>query len=373
MPIRLSRLTLSGFKSIRRLDRFEPGNLTVLIGPNGAGKSNLISFFRALGHMMSSPTGLQAHLTQTGKAHSWLHDGPGTTSAIEAALEIETEKGRNDYEFGLEYAAGDRLYFNHERFRFVPRGARPDPKKPLGSGHEESRLRECAERGEPTPSAILGMLRRFIIHQFHNTSFTSRMRQAWEVGEGRWLKEDAGNLGAFLYRLKSQQSLAPYYARIVQTIRHSLPFFADFELQPVNGQVTLAWREVNTDQVFEAHQAADGMLRFMALVALLQQPADDLPELLILDEPELGLHPHAITTIAGLIQSVSLEKQVILATQSVTLLNEFMPADVVVVERRGRESEFRRLDAKSLEQWLTQYTIGELWEKNIIGGRPAWR
>ena len=199
------------------------------------------------------------------------------------------------------------------------------------------------------------------------------MRQGWEIGEGRWLKEDAGNLGAFLYRLKSEEVLAPYYARIVQTIRQSLPFFADFELEPVNRQVTLAWREVDSDQVFEAHQAADGMLRFMALVALLQQPSEDLPELLILDEPELGLHPHAITTIAGLIQSTSFNKQVILATQSVTLLNEFGPGDVVVVERQGRESTFRRLEPKSLQEWLAQYSMGELWEKNILGGRPTWR
>lgn len=371
MPARLIKLTLSGFKSIKRLDGFEPGNLTVLIGPNGAGKSNLISFFRALSHMMSSPTGLQAHLTQTGKAHSWLHDGPGVTSAIDAALEIETDRGRNDYQFRLEFAAGDTLYFNYERFRFLPKGKRPDAPTNLGSGHGESRLFERAERGERTPSAIRDMLRKFINHQFHNTSFTSRMRQAWDISDGRWLKEDGANLAAVLYRLKSQEPLAPYYARIVQTIRQSLPFFADFELEPVAGQISLAWREGGTDSHFAAHQASDGMLRFMALVTLLLQPANDLPDLLILDEPELGLHPHAITTVAGLVQSVSFEKQVILATQSATLLNQFAPEDVVVVERQGRESKFRRLDASELAAWLEQYSMGELWEKNVFGGRPA--
>jgi predicted ATPase len=371
MPTRLTKLHLSGFKSIRWLDGFEPGQLTVLIGANGAGKSNLISFFRVLSHMMSGPAGLQAHLTQTGRAHSWLHDGPGATSAIDASLQIDTNQGSNSYEFGLEFAAGDRLYFNHERFRFVPNGAKPHPLVNLGVGHEESKLRERAERGESTPSAILNMLRKFVIHQFHNTSFTSRMRQAWDITDGRWLKEDGANLGAFLYRLKNDPSLVSYYARIVQAIRQSLPFFADFELEPSAGQIALGWRETGSDQVFAAHQASDGMLRFMALVALLLQPGSDLPELLILDEPELGLHPHAITTIAGLIKSVSIEKQVILATQSVTLVNEFDPEDIVVVERQGRESKFRRLDAKQLEVWLKQYSVGELWEKNVLGGRPA--
>jgi predicted ATPase len=144
MALQLSELSISGFKSIRRLDRLRPGNLTVMIGANGAGKSNLISFFRVLSHMMSA--GLQAHLVQTGKAHSWLYDGPGVTSAIEASLRITTEKGSNDYEFGLEYAAGDHLYFNHERFRFLPHGITPDAKVNLGSGHEESKLRERAEQ-----------------------------------------------------------------------------------------------------------------------------------------------------------------------------------------------------------------------------------
>lgn len=371
MATRLSRLSIAGFRSIRSLDRFEPGNLTVLIGANGAGKSNLIAFFRALSHMMSSPAGLQTHLAATGRAHSWLHDGPGVTRSISASLEIDADGGRNNYEFGLEYAADDRLFFNCERFQFVPAGRRPDPEVNLGSGHDESRLRDRAEQGEPTPAAIRDVLRRFIVHQFHNTSFSSRMRQAWPVREGRWLKEDGGNLGAFLHRLKSDQRLAPYYARIVDTVRQSVPFFADFELEPEDGHVMLAWREVGSDQVFESHQASDGMLRFMALVALLQQPAANLPELLILDEPELGLHPHAITTVAGLIKSVSLDTQIIVATQSVSLLNEFEPSDIVVAERIGRESHFRRLDAQQLEGWLDQYSVGEPWEKNIIGGRPA--
>jgi len=371
MSTRLTKITLEGFKSIRRLDAFSPDNLSVLIGANGAGKSNLVSFFRALGHMMSSPSGLQAHLTQTGRAHSWLHDGPTVTAEIRAALEIETDRGKNEYEFGLEYSAGDRLSFSHERFRFVPAGKAADPRVSLGAGHEESELRERAERGEPTPAAIRSMLRRFTVHQFHNTSFTSRMRQAWAVSDGRWLKEDGGNLAAFLYRLKSNEQLAPYYARIVQTIRQSLPFFGDFELTPDAQQVMLMWTEVGTDQVFSAHQASDGMLRFLALVALLQQPTVDLPELLVLDEPELGLHPHAITTLAGLIKAVSIEKQVLLATQSVTLLNEFDPENIVVVDRQGRESMFRRLDASQLEEWLSRYSVGELWEKNVLGGRPA--
>jgi predicted ATPase len=367
MSIRLRQISIEGFKSIRKLDPFEPGDLTVLIGANGAGKSNFISLFRVLSHMMSGE--LQTHLSATGRAHSWLFDGPETTSALCACLCMETERGTNEYEFGLEYGAGDTLFFEKERYRFLPQGCTPSgPKTSLGGGQVESKLRDLAEKGNPTPAAIRSLLRKVIVHQFHNTSYTSRMKQAWPLNENRWLKEDGANLAPFLLRLRGEQ--APYYARIVRTIRQSIPFFADFELQPSNGDILLDWREKGSDRVFAAHQASDGMLRFFALVALLLQPAADLPGVLILDEPELGLHPHAIATIASLIKTASQSTQILLATQSVTLLNEFEADHVVVVERKGRESTFSRKSKQELATWLEDYSLGELWEKNVLGGQP---
>jgi predicted ATPase len=367
MSICLKQISIEGFKSIRKLDSFELGNLTVLIGANGAGKSNFISLFRALSHIMSA--GLQNHVATTGRAHSWLFDGPETTSALSASLCMETEKGSNEYQFGLEYGAGDSLFFEKERYRYLPRGCKdPGPKTTLGGGHLESKLRDLAESGEPTPGAIRSIVQKFIVHQFHNTSYTSRMKQPWLLSDARRLKEDGANLAPFLLRLRDEQP--PYYARIVRTIRQSIPFFADFELQPSNGDVLLDWHEKGTDRVFSAHQASDGMLRFFALVALLLQPAADLPKVLILDEPELGLHPHAIATIASLIKAASENIQILLATQSVTLLNEFEANHVVVVERKGRESIFQRKSKEELATWLEDYSLGELWEKNIIGGQP---
>ncbi len=366
---KLAKLTIEGFKSIKALRGFTPGPLTLLIGANGAGKSNFISFFRLLSHIMSG--NLQGHLTQTGKAHSWLHDGPAVTPEICAAFEIQTGKGINEYEFGLDYAATDRLYFQHERFRYLPLGVVPGARVSLGQGHEESLLISRAAKKELTPAAIYAMLQKFVVFQFHNTSFTSRMRQAWSMDDARWLKEDAGNLAAVLHRLKENADTAAYYQRIVDTLRQSLPFFDDFQLEPEDGNVLLSWRERGTDCIFSAHQASDGMLRFMALVTLLLQPADALPDLLILDAPELGLHPHAITTIAGLIKSASQSIQVIVATQSAMLLDAFEPRDVVVVERHARESTFHRLEPAELQSWLERYSLGELWDKNVLGGRPA--
>ncbi len=370
MAQRLKSITLRGFKTIRELKDFQPGPVTVLIGPNGAGKSNFISFFRLLSWALVPPGQLQEHVAKLGGASSILHDGPERTRDIEAHLVLTTEAGENDYSFRLAYAAGDTFIYTEEKFRYSKSGwpTKAEWKIP-GAGHREPELIKAAEGGDKTAGTILTLLRRLIVHQFHDTSEASRIRQKWSIDEGRWLKEDAGNLAPFLYRL--QQQYPKYYARILETIRLILPFFAEFELKPEFGKLLLAWRERGTDRIFTASQAADGMLRIMALVALLQQPEFDLPDVVILDEPELGLHPYAIEVLAGLIRSASQHAQVILATQSVSLVDRFTPEDIVVVNRTTRESTFHRHTEAELHAWLEEYTLSELWEKNVIGGRPS--
>ncbi|MGO8736890.1 MAG: AAA family ATPase [Terriglobia bacterium] len=370
MAQRLKSITLRGFKTIRELNDFQPGPVTVLIGPNGAGKSNFISFFRLLSWALVPPGQLQEHVAKMGGASAILHDGPERTRDIEAHLVLSTEAGEYDYLFRLAYAARDIFVYTAESFRFS-RFNMHDVWSTLGVGQREPELIKSAESGDATARTILNLLQKLVVHQFHDTSECSRIRQKWSIEDGRSLKDDGGNLAPFLYRL--QQQYPKYYARISETIRLILPFFAEFELKPEFGRVLLAWRERGTDRVFTASQAADGMLRIMALVALLQQPESDLPDVVILDEPELGLHPYAIEVLAGLIRSASQHAQVILATQSVSLVDRFTPEDIVVVNRTARESTLQRYTEAELHAWLEEYTLSELWEKNVIGGRPSWR
>ncbi len=405
MAQRLKSITLRGFKTIRELEDFQPGPITVLIGPNGAGKSNFISFFRLLSSALVPPGHLQWQVAKLGGASAILHDGPQRTREIGAHLVLTTDatqiRGLRDvpgphdeseYSFRLAYAAGDTLIYTEEKYRS------PGDDRPMTgqwtiftAGRRDSELIKAAaehstavatprplqdyasfretKRAVDTAKTILALLQGLIVYQFHDTSEGSRVRQKWNVDDSRGLKEDAGNLAPFLYRL--QEQFPKYYARIVETVRLILPFFAGFELRPELGTLLLAWRERGSDRVFTASQAADGMLRILALVALLQQPEVDLPDVVILDEPELGLHPYAIEVLAGLIRAASQHAQVILATQSASLVDRFTPEDVVVVERDGRESKFHRHTEAELHSWLQEYTLSELWEKNVIGGRPS--
>ncbi len=365
---RLERITVKGFKTIRELIDFEPCSRTVLIGPNGAGKSNFISFFRMMSWGLSGPDKLTLHVSQQGGSRRLLHDGPAHTREIEAELTIRTDAGENEYAFRLFHAAGDTLVFAGERYRFSRKGRQGKaPWKTLGAGHKDPQLLAAAV-DDQTAQVIRTLLRKVVVYQFHNTSDTARIRGKWSVDDNRWLKEDAANLASLLYRLQTRDRW--HYQRIVDTIRLVLPLFSDFELEPDYGNLMLAWRERDTDEVFNVSQASDGFLRIVALITLLLQPAQYLPDVLILDEPELGLHPSAINVVGELIAAAATKIQVIAATQSVSLVDCFDPEDIVVVERPDRASTFKRLDPAALDQWLKAYSLSELWEKNIIGGRP---
>jgi len=368
----MARLTLRGFKSIRSIEELALGPLNLLIGPNGAGKSNLIAFFKMLSWMTGSTFGsLQQYIGKHGRSASLLFDGPERTPQITFELTFLSEQGENQYAARLFHAAEDTLIFAEEKFRYSSASRKTKARwRQLEAGHRESRLLELADQGDQTAHFVLRMIRGCKVYQFHNTSETARIRQSWSQSDNAYLREDGANLAPFLLRLKRGEPL--YYRRIVAAIRQAMPFFDDFTLEPENGRIILQWREQGSDVTFSAHQMSDGSLRVIALMALLLQPESNLPLILILDEPELGLHPFAIHTVAGLIKSAALNTQIIAATQSTALLNYFEPEQVIIVNREAdRASTFHRLDAARLADWLEEYSLAELWEKNVLGGRPA--
>ena len=381
MRTTLDQITLRGFKTFQALEEFRPGQLSVLIGANGSGKSNFASFFTMMRRALAEDDGFPIFVAMQGGASKLLHDGPGKTSEVEAVLNLSTPAGKRHYCSRLRHAAGDTLIFANEHHAIA--GSHSDEAihwqlEAHTANNNDDELRESSHSFprlliQAADELGIGATRDFLkgvsVYHFNNTSAVARLQTKWRVSDNRELKEDGGNIASVLLRLK-QGDGGYYYRRIVDTIRLILPTFSDFDLHPEYGHVLLRWRERNSDLVFDVSQASDGMLRVICLITLLLQPATRLPELLILDEPELGLHPHAIEVIGGLIGAASMSTQVIAATQSTALVDCFDPEDIVVVERNERASTFRRLDPKDLDEWLKDYSLSELWQKNVIRGNP---
>ena len=369
-PSRLSSIAIRGYRSIEDV-KLELRPLNVLIGANGAGKSNLISFFKMMNEMMAGR--LRQYVASTGHATSNLYFGSKVTSRIEADLEFRTRTDSVDtYRLQLAHAARDSLIFVEESLAFQNPGFDSPRITQLGVGHTETRIGDAVDRGDPTAGVFRKLLQGCRVFHFHDTGPASRVRNSRYVGDSRWLMPDAGNLAPFLYRLHSENP--GVYRRIVDTIRQVAPFFDDFVLDPTapgGNDVILNWRHrEEPDLIFGPHQISDGTLRAICLFSLLMQPEDGLPLLIVIDEPELGLHPYALSILASLCRSASAHVQILISTQSSTFVNHFEPEDIVVAEYDGRTSRFTRPTAEALETWLEEYSLGEVWEKNVIGGGP---
>ena len=367
----LRRIEINGFRSIRQAT-LELRSLNVLIGANGAGKSNFIAFFKMLNEMMAGR--LQEYVGRTGRAQSVLHFGPKLTPQIEGLLEFDAGDGKVDtYHLRLFHAANDTLIFADETLDYRKEGWQGPLRPPmsLGAGHTETKIGVLAAEGNPTAKVFRYLLNKCRVYHFHDTSATAQIRQTNYINDNRGLGADAGNLAAMLYAFRLKDDMV--YQRIVSTIQKVMPEFEDFDLEPSRlnpNEISLNWRTRGRDYLFGPHQISDGTLRAMALVTLLLQPEEDLPGVIILDEPELGLHPYALEIVAGLIRAASVKTQTIVATQSQTFLNFFEPDEVITVDTAHGESVFRRLSQEELRDWLDDYTIGELWQRNVLGGGP---
>lgn len=359
MP-QIKRLTVRGFKSIRALEDFEMRPLNVLIGANGAGKSNFISLFRMLAELVEKR--LQLFVRD--------QDGPDAllfgTRKRTVQMDAEFYFARNGYRISLR-PSGERLIFAREETWFS--GDFTDSAHPLGSGHDEARLPEVQD--DTFTPYVLPAVAGWRVYHFHDTSASAAVRQAQAVRDNLRLKQDAGNLAAFLRRLREHH--ADHYKRIVETIRLVAPFFGDFVYRKdPEERLELEWFEGDDpDTVRGPRQLSDGTLRFICLATLLLQPTLLQPDTILIDEPELGLHPYALTVLGALLRQASDARQLIVSTQSVELVNELAPEEVVVVGRREGASEFERLEPERLQDWLQDYSLGELWKMNVLGGRPA--
>ena len=363
----IKTLTIEGFRSVRKLEDFRLRDVNILIGANGSGKSNFISFFWLI-HEMAEER-LQFAVNKHGGADPHLFLGPKHTDSVAGKLLL----GQQGYEFRLVPTTDNRLIFREENGFFEKDP--PPVHQSLGSGHSESVLKMRTEKdgNAAVASCIYKAISDWTFYHFHDTGNIASVRRPRTIRDNEYLRPDAGNLAAFLFNVRQKDQ--GRYDLIRDTIRLAAPFFDDFRLRPVrlgNGDAMIQpeWTQKHTDFPFHPSQLSDGTLRFICLTAALLQP--DLPAAMFFDEPELGLHPEAIQILAGLLRQAESRTQIIAATQSATFLNYFRPEDVIVTDRENGESVFRRLSSENLNEWLEEYSLGELWQKNVFEGGPGY-
>jgi len=362
----INHIHIDGYKSIKKASlALDPIN--VLIGSNGVGKSNFISFFKMVNNIYEER--LENYSIRKG-AESLLHFGRKNTHEIKGRLEFDNT---NAYSFTLQPTDSNSLILSDETGAFnSEKGAQfiyagtwfP---KNISRNSKESKLRSSKSR---IANYINSYLASFKIYHFHDTSDSSPLRTPADVNDNIILREDGANLASYLYYL--QEIHEKHFKRIEFVIKSVAPYFERFQLQPDRlneNRINLEWTEINhPDTLFNATHFSDGTLRFIALATLLMQPK--MPEVILIDEPELGLHPVAINTLAGLIKKASAKSQIIISTQSVNLVGNFEPENIITVDRVDGQSVFNRLQKENLEGWLSDFTLGDLWLKNIIKGQP---
>lgn len=360
----IDRLVIKGYKSIKDQEVFlRPIN--ILIGGNGVGKSNFISVFSLIRNLYEGNLG--EYVFDKGGADNFLYFGKKTTQEIELDIyfgDVNEKESRNRFIVNLRESQ-DSLYIKYLGTAFLP----------VSLWHEQEYERNAKEsnfRNIHTGQAfwVNSRLKEFEVYHFHDTGDKSPMKGKCNIDDNRQLKRDGSNIAAFLYYL--QEKHTKHFIRIEKTVQSIAPFFDRFVLVPnllKEDQIQLEWREVGApDSYFNAYHLSDGTLRFICLATLLMQP--EPPKTIIIDEPELGLHPVAINKLAGLIRKASKEVQIIISSQSVNLIDNFEPEDIIIADREEKATVFKRLDQSALKSWLEEYSLGEVWEKNIIGGQP---
>ena len=365
----LEEVTIENFKSIRA-QTVKLNQLNLLIGQNGAGKSNFVSLFRFLERL--SEQHLAAHIFERGGIESFLFGGFKRSSSIQVKMEFKiSTSSSNNYEFTLN-SNGEDYYFHHERVGYWLKNKHESPYfEGIGFFGKESGLMRSSDK---KAKHVYNYIRKLKVFHFHDTSDNAPVKLPQAIEDSGTLDGEAQNLAPFLYMLKQRQPGT--YFRIVEAVRLVYPDFHDFVLEEstlAKGKIALRWTEQGGNRAFSARQISDGTLRFICLATVLLQPpgVPYMPETLVIDEPELGLHPFALHVLAELITKATLHRQLIIATQSVNLINHFRPADLLIVSRtRDGETEFSRKPDVELAEWLDEYTLGQLWEMNFLGGKP---
>lgn len=375
-------------------------SLNVIIGPNASGKSNLIE---AIGFLRATPRDLLEPIRDGGGVAEWLWKGSEWPPRAEIDVTVYYPDGfiplRHRIVFSMtgqrfelldeavENEHPEASYQGDVRFFYRHQGGQPvlsvrqAVDEPAGTGHgrTERRLRRedlvdnqsvLSQRKDPDQYPEITYLGREYakIKLYREWSFgrytDPRQPQPADSPED-FLAENARNLGLVLNDLEHQPNGSMLLTEKLALFCES---FERVSTRTHGGTVQVFVHEKNLNQAIPATRLSDGSLRFLCLLTILCHPTP--PPLVCIEEPELGMHPDILPTIAELLVDCSHRTQLIVTTHSDILVDALTktPEAVVVCEKHEGGTQMVRLDTAGLQEWLKKYTLGELWRKGEIGG-----
>jgi predicted ATPase len=354
----IEQVGVEGFRSIRSTNVTLPP-MGALIGANGAGKSNFVLALSLLSYLESGSL-RNFVLNHGASANGLFHRGSKHTPAMSIDLVVRDDEGRLGYRVTLR-AAGDMLAVADEAVAELSDSG-VGTWVTLTSNSAGSALAQHIA-GQGAAGRVRRVLQRCKHLHVHDTSRDSPLRSVAKIEDGRYLRSNGSNLAAYLYKLHEDTSDTGRAAwlRVLELTQRVAPFIkellptpvrGDHGAPPASGPVRLDWID-ELDDVYSVEHLSDGTLRALAIITMLAQPADALPRLLVIDEPELGLHPLALSLVCELARSVSTRCQIILATQAPAVLEHVRPDEVLVADRVDGSTRLRRLEPETLKDWTS--------------------
>ena len=370
-------------------EEIEMQPLNVIIGANSSGKSNLIE---AMAILKAIPTDLLAPIRQGGGTSDflWKGDNPNPVAEIEATLDYEGDtplRYRIDFTVvGQKLDIVDEAIENKYAFQgnsdvyFFYRYQNGHPVLNIRNNIEGVRSQRSLRREDINSEQSILSQRKdpdqypeltYLNNQFSNISLyrewhigrnsQARMPQKTDLPEHPLL-EDGSNLGLVLNNLQYQIGAR----EIIEKLKKFYDEAEELAPKIYGGTVQIFIREIGLNQPIPATRLSDGTLRYLFLMALLLDPTP--PPIICIEEPEIGLHPDIIPTIAEMLIEASKRTQIIVTTHSDALISSLPPESVLVCERDMTGTHLRRLDPNQLKNWLENYGLGELWRMGEIGG-----
>lgn len=361
----LKSFKVVNFKNFKEINLEQLNNLTTLIGSNGVGKSNFLSIIDFISSAFHD--GIEVYFSNKGiKFQDCIHQW-NLENKISIVLRFEDKSTREDYsyQFTLEYDIKSGFNIIDEQFSNNNDGTHREYEN---QGLTSLNLKNSFDLSEPE-QRVKNFLSQVVGYSFYNTSLFNSSLQFVNKSNNVYLLPNGENMSSLLYLLKSKYPVS--YKRITDVLKLVIKPFEDFYFIEEGHNTVLKFKMQGLNYPVSIKSLSDGTIRFIILSLLLNLPINLRPNLVLLEEPEVALHPVAVNILGDLIESYSADSQIMIATQSPYLLDRLSISSIYILSINNKnETEVQHIDKEKLKDWLKKYSLSEIWLMSIFGGGP---